>query len=698
MTSLLAPLYLAALAALALPWLLHRFNDAEPERRPFPSTRFLEPTAPPVSRRRKLRYRALFALRALAVLALALLFAEPWIPRPSTLGEARALHLVAVDTSLSMRAGERFERALEGAREALAGVPAGEPVRLVAFARDVRFASAEPMTVQAATTALGRGSGGAGLFEAGFAAADYGRLMQRLDRLADESELPVRATLVTDLQRSSLPERRNALYAPRLTSLDIVDVGVGEANVALAAEATSDNGAQARVRVTLVASASGTAGDAAFEREIVVGGEGGVRARERVRLAPGARESVVFEAVTLPETPEPRFEVGFASPDALIEDDSLTVPVRLDGARRVALAALEQARVPDAARVFVTTALEADGAASVDASRLAEGQLPEDVSRLVVFAPLGGADPLPTPLRRFVARGGGALVIVADASGRATLGNQGSRSSARPNVGGRARSDGEGSGTLAQRGSGVGRVDVSHPLALGDIDWGETRFYGLGEFVPEGGDRVLVETAERRPVLIERPSEAGLLLILNERLDGGDSNLPFQPAFVALMRQVVDYFDAGRAVPESVTVGDPLALPVNVQVIDPDGRPLVALADTASAQELSLDTPGLYTVVGALGEQELTVAIDPRESDLAPLDTEERAGWLARHASESAARERQPPAPAGDARDALAEVAPEERRVERFPLWPLLLPLLAVMLLAETLYANRRLDVRRDGT
>jgi len=669
--NLVAPLYLAALAALALPWLLHRFSDARPERRPFPSTRFLEPTPPPVSRRRKLRHRALLALRALAVVALALLFAEPWIARPDALGNARERHVVAIDTSLSMRAGERFERALEAAREALAAVPAGDTVQLAAFDRDVTLIGDEPVAPEVARDALEagarRGRQGDGPLVPGFAAADYGRLMQRLDRLADDAGLPLRATLISDAQRTSLPERRNALYAPRLASLDIIDVGAGEANVSLVAKAASGDGAQARIVATLVASAGGADDAGALAREVVLSSDGRTLARESVRLEPGGRERLVFDAITLPESVEPRFDVALATADALPDDDAVVVPVGLDGERRVALAAIGE-RATDAARVFVTTALEADGSASVDASTLATGQLPEDAWRLVVFAALGDGAELPAELERHVARGGAALVI--DAGRRDGV------------------LDGEGGGALVAdaRGRPVGRVDESHPLALGEIDWSDVRFFAPGGIVPDERDTVLVETADRRPVLIERASDSGLLLLLNERLDGGDSNLPFQPAFVALMRHVVDWFDAGRSVPERLTVGDPLVLPANVQVLAPDGSPLVAFADTASAGPIVLDTPGLYTVAGALGEQTLTVATDPRESDLAPIDADALAGWRDRHAAE-------PP----DATP-VSEGASDARRIRRLPLWPFVLPLLAALLLAETLYANRRLDVRRDGT
>ena len=696
--NLVAPLYLAALAALALPWLLHRFSDASPERRPFPSTRFLEPTTPPVSRRRTLRYRALLALRMLALIALCLLFAEPWLPRPASLVDARALHVIAVDTSLSMRAGTRFERALEAARERVAAVPEGDPIRVLGFDREVVSLGEEDGAggASAARAALDA-------LEPGFAASDYGRLMQRFDRLAEESPLPLRATLISDVQRSALPERRNTLYAPRLAALDIVDVGADEANLSLAARARSEDGAQARVEVTVLASGSGAAGDAALERTVVLAHEGEVLARSSLSLSPGERESVVFERITLPERLEPRLDVAFERSDALPEDDRVRVTVPLGGARRVALGALG-ARVSPATRVFAITALEAEGGASVDASPLLAGQLPGDERRLVVFTPLAADEPLPAELTRFVARGGSALIV--DAPGRAGEGREASRAAdavfPRPEPAGESES---------LRGSGVGRVDESHPLALGDIDWGAVRFFSLGDYEPGEGERVLIETDDRRPVLVERPSESGLALVFNERLDGEDSNLPFQPAFVTLMRGVLDWFDTGRAVPERAAVGDVVALPVNVQVLDPAGEARVPFADAAGAQTFRPDGPGVYTVVSALGEQTLNVLLDPRESDLAPIDGEELRDWRTRHGAppgetEAAAAGEDGAAPAADeeADASRAEALPApaagsaRERAERLALWPLLLPLLAVLLLAETLFANRRLDVRREGT
>ena len=117
--SFVAPLFLAGLAALALPWLMHRFSHQDPEQEPFPSTRFLEAVPPPVSRRRQIRHKLLLAFRCLLLALLCLAFARPWLTGGDNTAGGRVLHLVVLDRSLSMQADARFDSALDEARELL---------------------------------------------------------------------------------------------------------------------------------------------------------------------------------------------------------------------------------------------------------------------------------------------------------------------------------------------------------------------------------------------------------------------------------------------------------------------------------------------------------------------------------------------------------------------------------------------------
>src|SRR3954471_16525561 len=92
----------------AAPIMAHLLRRRQAEERPFPPARLVPPTPPAARRRSMLEDRALFAVRALAVLLLAVLGATPFV-RCSRLSLARrsgasvALAFV-IDDSLSMRA------------------------------------------------------------------------------------------------------------------------------------------------------------------------------------------------------------------------------------------------------------------------------------------------------------------------------------------------------------------------------------------------------------------------------------------------------------------------------------------------------------------------------------------------------------------------------------------------------------------
>jgi len=159
-------LTLSALAIglfVAAPFLAHMLRRRHTEERPFPPARLVPPTPPAARRRSSLEDRALFAVRALAVAALALLGATPFI-HCSRLAIARrsgasvALAIV-IDDSLSMRAKlpsgvTRFTRALGAARELSAGLASGDEVAVVLAGAPARVALGSTTSLGAATATL----------------------------------------------------------------------------------------------------------------------------------------------------------------------------------------------------------------------------------------------------------------------------------------------------------------------------------------------------------------------------------------------------------------------------------------------------------------------------------------------------------------------------------------------------------------
>ncbi len=83
--SLLAPLFLIGLAAIALPVWLHRLQTQSPEREPFGSAMFLEPSERRVHLKKQFRFLVLLALRILLLALLAFAFAKPILQQPPQL-------------------------------------------------------------------------------------------------------------------------------------------------------------------------------------------------------------------------------------------------------------------------------------------------------------------------------------------------------------------------------------------------------------------------------------------------------------------------------------------------------------------------------------------------------------------------------------------------------------------------------------
>jgi hypothetical protein len=144
------------------PYLAHRLRRRRAEDRPFAPARLVPPAPPKARRRAQLEDKALFATRALAVVALAALGASPLV-RCQRLalqrsGGASVALAIVLDDSMSMRAApggrSRFERARQGALELLASAREGDAVAIVLAGAPARVALAATTDLGAARAAL----------------------------------------------------------------------------------------------------------------------------------------------------------------------------------------------------------------------------------------------------------------------------------------------------------------------------------------------------------------------------------------------------------------------------------------------------------------------------------------------------------------------------------------------------------------
>src|SRR5881398_1130126 len=113
---LFAPWFLAGVVAVGLPIYLHLLRRHSTTPRPFSSLMFFERRTQSSIRHRRLRYLLLLSLRLALLALLALAFANPFVNRAAATS-ANNLLVLAIDHSVSMRAGSRLA---DAKREAMA--------------------------------------------------------------------------------------------------------------------------------------------------------------------------------------------------------------------------------------------------------------------------------------------------------------------------------------------------------------------------------------------------------------------------------------------------------------------------------------------------------------------------------------------------------------------------------------------------
>ena len=115
--ALLSPWFLAGALAVGLPLWLHLLQRENPVKLRISSLMFFEKRTQSTIRERRFRHLLLLALRLALLLLLALAFAKPIWERPPAVvaGDIPSLHVIALDTSLSMQHSDRWTRAREAA-------------------------------------------------------------------------------------------------------------------------------------------------------------------------------------------------------------------------------------------------------------------------------------------------------------------------------------------------------------------------------------------------------------------------------------------------------------------------------------------------------------------------------------------------------------------------------------------------------
>lgn len=677
----LTPLFLAGLAALAVPVLIHLIQRERKNVVAFPSLMFIRRIPYESVRRRKIRNWALLMLRLGALALIVLAFARPFLRKPAlaaaAAGGAREV-VVLVDRSYSMAYGTRWTRAMDAARSAIAAVGPADRGSIVFFASGADVALRSTADRGRLTAAIADAKPGAG-------ATRYGPALKLAGSILSESGLPNREViLISDFQRSGWKGAEGVRLPDRavLTPVPIVDASTSNVSVTPVAMQRTMFSGQERVAITGGVLNHAAAPASNVDVTLEIGGR--ALQTKRVNVEPNGSASVTFEPVTPPAGTSRA--VVRVTPDALPADDAFHFT--LSPKEPVRVVVVDRGGATRDASLYLARALAIGDAPRFETvTRTAETLSGEDVARarVVILNDVPVSAAAAGRLSTFVNQGGGLLVALGERA--AWPGNAAEVLPATP-----------GAPVDRTKGSSarLGTLEYGHAIfepfrAPRSGDFSGARFYGYRGVTVTPGAKIIARFDDGAPALVERTVGGGRVLVWTSTLDVEWNDLPLKPVFLPFVHRVATSLAAYAERPAWITVGEVLDTAAARGGPAPAGRQDARVVLTPSGQRLTLDSEGpevlelaeqgFYEVRGAgrNAEPAMTVAsnVDLAESDLSAMAPEDVAAAAMGHAGGAAAG-------AGEN----AVISDEEQERAQRVWWYLLCG--GVMLLGmETLLANR---------
>lgn len=593
-------LALGVAAFVAAPYLAHRLRRRMAEERPFPAAHLVPPTEPKARRRSQLEDRALFAVRAASVIALALLGATPFA-RCSRLSLSRSGASVAVcvvlDDSMSMRAKDgtpasRHERAKRGATDLFASLQEGDAAAIVLAGAPPRVALAPTTDIAAARAAL------AALTPNDRGTDLEGGLSMARTLIAELPQIDKRVVLLSDLADGNPTASPLPLEGAIPAWNAMPDLARPAKDCAVVAADRTGN----RVRVRLACSP-----DAAVAgREVRVDNAAGATVAKQPAVG-GANASVT---VQLDKDEPGELTAVLAGDDAIREDDSAPVVLEGGAASIAVVSESSQDGVVTGGAPAVEQALRALG---LDLALRALPVLPDQPQDLALFAGIVVDDPPGlTPEQRralaeYIEHGGVVMLGLGRRAATSPLGAGFEPVLARnPTFG---ASPAKGLGPSAKNAAFVDAVST-----LGDL-----APRGRATVAPEDLAKLDVDLAwsDGAPFLLRRTIGRGEVWVVTLPLRVDESDFPLRPGFLSILDTFAEEAKHHTA-PRRVEIGAAWLFGGSsaVEIAGPGG-PLKVLRE-GGAVRAAPTRLGAYRISVDGRPETRVVAPAPRELDMRP--------------------------------------------------------------------------------
>lgn len=674
--SLIAPLFLLGLGLLTLPFWLHRLQTDDPVRETFASTMFLEQSQKRVRVRKQLQHLLLLLLRLLFLVLLVFAFAQPVLRLDNLIGAQtdNRFHLIVVDTTASVSASSVIDDIRGQARDIVSVADQGELLQLFSFGPTL---SAETEV----TTSKSELNAAVENLESRDVNGGLGDLMTALSRLDWSQPLEYEVHLLSDFQKTSLPDRYADLIpdlpANAQISFNLHPVSSAEqGNWFIESVREEDQGLRINIRGLQTSEEtldlSLQIGDSSESRHQLLVSESGWGSL----FLPNITYEAGFNAVS----------VRILNNDALTSDNNFYLVVDRSPAEPVLLLTANPfapaANYLSAVMSSVGKDISNQRRYRVEATSLSEF----DVRTLeryswVIVDDIGSLSSVFADSLNQYLDSGGALF--------AATGDQTFNLTELPISGHQLLANDLSAESQLQR---VSRIDQSHRMLTGLEGWSEIGFSRSVNLELQSEDNVLVTLENGTPLLIERQLAQGKFVLFTSSLDNQWNNLPIKPLYVSLMAQAASYLSDANSLDLQQYGGDLFSLQDISggagQLIDPSGGAVLELGNTSQPGAHTLDQTGFYQIFTLTGESLVGVNIHPSETDLSQLDASEFENW---QQALDGATNSESGAP-NSTEVVSAGALPLDGTSSQRELWLWVLCVAAVMLLAESLFSNWKIS------
>ncbi|MEO7361290.1 MAG: BatA domain-containing protein, partial [Gemmatimonadaceae bacterium] len=219
----LLPAFLAAMAALAVPIVLHLRHRDKDRPQKFPSLMFLEQLPIRTAQRRRVTDLPLLLMRALALAFIVLAFARPVFTKSGEVSKSKRARAVVVllDRSMSMGYKDVWKTAVDSAKTIINGIGTGDRVAVALFDEEAEIV--QSLTTDKAAALATLSSAKPGSRGTHFAAA----LRAAREALVVGPEASDEVIVITDLQRAGVAGLAG-LDLPKTMTVRTIGVGAAE--------------------------------------------------------------------------------------------------------------------------------------------------------------------------------------------------------------------------------------------------------------------------------------------------------------------------------------------------------------------------------------------------------------------------------------------------------------------------------------